>query len=160
MNLDTILAWSSLVRPCAFFTFLVVQSLSRVQLFATPQTVACQACLSITNFQSLLKLKSIESAMPSNHLIVCRPLLLRLQSFPASESSNSQLFTSGGQSIIASASVLPMKIQDWSPLGLTGLIPCSPRDSQESLQHHSSKPSILRCSLSHFQKDKEALSAS
>ena len=53
-----------------------IQSLSRVQLFATPRTAACQASLSITNSQSLLKLTSIESVMPSNHLILCRPLLL------------------------------------------------------------------------------------
>ena len=53
-----------------------VQSLSRVQLFATPWTVARQASLSITNSQSLLKLMSIESVMPSNHLILCHLLLL------------------------------------------------------------------------------------
>ena len=53
-----------------------VQSLSRAQLFSTPWTAACQASLSITNFGSLLKLMSIESAMPSNHVILCRPLLL------------------------------------------------------------------------------------
>ena len=53
-----------------------VQSLSRVQLFATPWTAACQTSLSITNSQSLLKLMSIKSVMPSNHLILCRPLLL------------------------------------------------------------------------------------
>ena len=51
-------------------------SLSHVQLFATPWTAACQASLSITNSQSLLKLMSIESVMPSNHLILCHPLLL------------------------------------------------------------------------------------
>ena len=51
-------------------------SLSRVQLFVTPRIVACQASLSITNSWSLLKLKSIQSVMPSNHLILCRPLLL------------------------------------------------------------------------------------
>ena len=97
-----------------------VQSLSRVQLFAIPWTAACQASLSITNSWSLLKLMSIESVMPSNHLILCHPLLL-LQSFPASGSFQmSQLFASGGQSIgvSASTSVLPMNIQDWSPLGL------------------------------------------
>ena len=91
-----------------------VQSLSHVQLFATPWTAACQASLSITNSQSLLKLMSIESVMPSNHLILCRPLLL-LQSFPASGSFQmSQLFTSGGQGIrvSASTSVLPINIQD------------------------------------------------
>ena len=57
-----------------------VQSLSHIQLFATPWTVVCQAFLSITNSQSLLKLMSIESVMPSNHLILCCPLLLL--SFP------------------------------------------------------------------------------
>ena len=68
---------------------------------------------------------------------------------PASGSSQmSQLFTSGGQSIgvPALASVLPMNIQDWSPLGWTGGSPCCPRDSQESIKHHSSKASILWCS--------------
>ena len=53
-----------------------VQSLSRVRLFVTPWTAACQASLSIANSQSLLKLMSIESVMPSNHLTFCRPLLL------------------------------------------------------------------------------------
>ena len=53
-----------------------VQSLSRVQLFATPWTATCQASLSITNSWSLLKLTSIELVMPSNHLILCHPLLL------------------------------------------------------------------------------------
>ena len=102
-----------------------VQSLSRVQLFETPWTAAHQASLSITNSQSLLKLMCIESVMPSNHLILCCPLLLHLQSFPASGSFQmSQFFASGGQSteVSASASVLPKNVQDWFPLGLTGLI--------------------------------------
>ena len=102
-----------------------VQLLSRNRLFATPWTAAHQASPSITNFQSLLKLMSTESMMPSNHLILCRPLLLSLQSFPASVSFQmSQLFTSGSQSIgaSASASVFPINIQGWFPLGLTGLI--------------------------------------
>ena len=60
-----------------------VQSLSCVWLFATPWTTACQASLSITNSQSLLKLMSIESVMPSNHLILCRPLLLPPSIFPS-----------------------------------------------------------------------------
>ena len=55
--------------------FSSVQSLSHVQLFATPWTTACQASLSITNSRSLLKLMSIESVMPTNRLILCRPLL-------------------------------------------------------------------------------------
>ena len=60
-----------------------VQSLSRVQLFATPWTAARQASLSITNSWSLLKLISIESVMPSNHLILCHPLLLLSSIFPS-----------------------------------------------------------------------------
>ena len=77
-----------------------VQSLSLVQLFVTPWTASRQASLSITNSQSLLKLMSIELVVPSNHLILCRPLLLPLQSFPALESfPMSQFFRSGGQSI-------------------------------------------------------------
>ena len=62
--------------------FSSVQSLSRVQLFATPWTTACQASLSITNSWSLPKFMSIESVMPSNHLILCRPLLLLPSIFP------------------------------------------------------------------------------
>ena len=63
--------------------FSSVQSLSRVQLFATPGTAARQASLSITNNQSLLKLMSIESVMPSNHLILCCPLVLMPSIFPS-----------------------------------------------------------------------------
>ena len=109
----------------AFWVLSSVQSLSRVQLFATPWTAACQASLSITSSQSLLKLMSTESVMPSNHLILSRSLLLCSQSFPATGSFPvSQLFASGGQSIgvSASASVLPVNIQDRSPLGWTGWI--------------------------------------
>ena len=63
--------------------FSSVQLLSRVRLFATPWTAACQASLSITNSQSLLKLMSMESVMPSNHLILCCPLLLPPSIFPS-----------------------------------------------------------------------------
>ena len=87
-----------------------VQLLSCVQLFATLWATARQASLSITNLRSLLKLMSIESVMPSSHLILCCPFSC-LQSFPASGSFQmSQFFTSGDQSIrvSASASVLPM----------------------------------------------------
>ena len=93
----------------------VVQSLSRVQLFVTPWTEACQAFLSFTISQSLLKFMSNELVIPSNHIILCHPLLLLSQSFPASGYFLvSWLFTSGGQSIgvSASASVLPMSIHD------------------------------------------------
>ena len=99
----------------------LVQSLSHVLLlFATPWTAARQASLSITNSRSLLKLMSIELVMPSNYHILCCPLLLPPSIFPASGSFPvSQFFISGGQSIgvSASASVLPMNIQDWFPLG-------------------------------------------
>ena len=100
-----------------------VQSLSRVRLFATPWISAHQASLSITNSQSLPKPMSIKSVMPSSHLILCCPLLLLPQSFPALGSfPMSQLFAWGGQSIgvSASASVLPMNTQGLSPLGWTG----------------------------------------
>ena len=63
--------------------FSSVQLLSYVQLFATPWTVACQASLSITNSWSLLKLMSIEAVMPSNHLILCRPLLFLPPIYPS-----------------------------------------------------------------------------
>ena len=88
-----------------------VQSLSCVQLLATPWPAACQASLSITNSQSLLKLISIESVMPFNHLILCLQSSC-LQSFLASGSFPvSWLFASGAQSVGASASVLLMNIQ-------------------------------------------------
>ena len=99
-----------------------VQSLSRVRLFATPWIAAHQASLSITSSRGLVKLMSIESVMPSNHLIFCHPLLLLPSIFPAWGSFQmSQFFSSGGQSIgvSASTSVLPVNTQDWSPLGWT-----------------------------------------
>ena len=102
-----------------------VQSLSPVWLLVTPWTTVFQASLSITNSWSLLKLMSIKLVMPSNHLILCRPLLLPPSIFPSIRVfSMSQFFTSGGQSIGVSglASVLPMSIQDWFLLGWTGWI--------------------------------------
>ena len=94
-----------------------------VQLCATPWTVACQVSLPFTISQSLLKLMSIELMMlqPSHPLV--NPFCSYPQPFPASGSfPMSQLFISGGQSIGASASVLPMNIQGWFPLGLTDFI--------------------------------------
>ena len=84
-----------------------------------------QASVSITNFRSLLKLMSIELVMPSNHLILCHPLLLLPSIFPESGSFQmSQFFTSNGQSIGVSASalVLPLNTQKWFPLGWTGWV--------------------------------------
>ena len=102
-----------------------VQLLSRVWLFATPWTTARQASLSITNSRSSLTLTSIESVMPSSHLILCHPLSSCPKSLPASESfPMSQLFTWGGQSngVSALASFLPKKSQGQSPSERTGWI--------------------------------------
>ena len=90
-------------RETKLCQFSSVQSLSRVWLFETPWTAACQASLPITNSWSLLKLMSITLVMPSNHLILCQSL--HFQSFPASRSFwMNQFFASGGQSIGVSAS--------------------------------------------------------
>ena len=92
-----------------------VQLLSRVQLFTIPWTAVHHASLSFTISQSLLKLMSIESMMPSSHLILCRPLLLLPSVFPNIwVFAMSQFFEARGQStgVSASASVLPMNIQD------------------------------------------------
>ena len=98
-----------------------VQLLSHVQLFVTPWTAAPQFSVSITNSQSLPKFLTIESVMPSNHLIPCRHLLLLPSIFPSIRVFSNE---SGGQSIgvSASTSVLPMNTQDWSPLRWTGWI--------------------------------------
>ena len=106
------------IRPCS-----AQLSLSCVQLFVTPWTAASQASLSITSSQRLLWFMSIELVMTSNHLIFCYCLLL-LSSLSSGSFPMSQFFPSGGQSIgvSASVSVLPMNIQDWFPLGWTGLI--------------------------------------
>ena len=102
-----------------------VQLLSCFRLFVTPWTAAWQASLSFTNSQSLLKLMSIKSVMPSNHLILCHPLLLLPSIFPRIRFfSNESVLCMRWPKYIgasASASVLPMNIQDWFPLGLTGL---------------------------------------
>ena len=105
--------------------FSSIQSLSGVQLFETSWTAACQASLSITNSQSLLKLMSIKSVMPSSHLILCHPLCLLPSIFPSI-----RVFSNESVLCIrwpkywssASVSVFPMNIQDRFPLGWTGLI--------------------------------------
>ena len=105
--------------------FSSVQSLSRVRLFATPWIAAHQASLPITISWSSLRLTSIESVMPSSHLMLCHPFSFCPQSLPASESfPMSQLFAWGGQSTGVSAltSFLPKKSQDWSPSEWIGWI--------------------------------------
>ena len=114
-----------LVHHSISVQFSSVQSLSNVRLFATPWITVRQASLSITNSRSSLKLMSTVSVMPSNHHILCLPLLILPLIFPSiMVFSMSQLFTSSGQSIgvSASKSVLPMNTQDWSPLGWTSWI--------------------------------------
>ena len=113
-----------------------LQSLSRVRLFATPWTAASQTSLSITNFQSLLELMSVESVMPSNHLILCHPLILLPSIFPNIRvfSSESVLHIRWPKCWSFSFSISPSN-------EYSGLIsfrmdwvgsPCSPKDSQES----------------------------
>ena len=111
-----------------------------------PSTAACQASLSVTISWSLLKFRSIESVMPSNYLILCRPLLLLPPIFPSirvfsNESACCMRWPKYRASTLAS--VFPMNIQDRFPIGLTGLISLQ---SKSVLQHHTSKASILRCS--------------
>ena len=99
------------------------QPLSLVWLFATPWAAPCQASLPFTISQSLLKLMSIELVISSNHLILCRPLLLLPSIFPSTRVfSNESALASGGQNTGASALVLPMNIQDLFYLELTSLI--------------------------------------
>ena len=127
-----------------------VQSLSHVRLFATPWIAACQASLSITNSRSLFRLMSIDSVMPSNHLILCHLLLLLPSIFPSIRvfSSESALHIRWPKYwSLASASALPMNIQDWFPLRWTGWVSLPVQGTLKSLlQHHSSKASILHCS--------------
>ena len=132
----------------ARYQFSSVQPLSHVLFFATLWTAARQASLSITNAWNLLRLMSTEFVMPSNHLILCLPLLLPpSESFPASESFQmSQLSASGDQSIgvSASISVLPMNSQDWSPLGWTGWISLQsyPNKTKTLIRKYSWTPSF------------------
>ena len=144
------LRWNWFIYFCMYNVFHTkfnsVQSLSRVQFFATPWTAACQASLSITNFQRWLKLMPIESVIPSNHLISVVPFSSCLQSFPASGYFPvSPFFASGGQSIGVSASTSVLQWifrtdsfrMDWLDLlAVQGTL-------KSLLQHHSSKASIL-----------------
>ena len=128
------------------------QSLSRVWLFVIPWTVACQASLSITNSWSLLKLMSIESVMPSNHLILCHPLLLPPSVFPSIRifSNESVLCIRWPKYWSFSFNISPSKEYsglisfriDWLDLlAVQGTL-------KSLLQHHNSKASILQCSAS------------
>ena len=130
--------------------FSSVQSLSCVQLFGTPWTAACQASLSITNSWSLLKLISVESVIPSNHLILCRPLLLLPSIFPSIRvfSKESALHIRWPKYWSFSFSISPSNEysglisfrMDWlNLLAVQGTF-------KSLVQYHTSKASILRCS--------------
>ena len=140
----------ALGKSLALWTLFSVQFSRSVFDSVTPWATACQASLSITNSCCLPKLMSIELVMPSNYLILCRPLLLLPSIFPSirvfsNESALCIRWPSTGVS--ASASVLLMNTQDWSPLGWTGWISFQVQGTLKSLlQHHSSKASILPCS--------------
>ena len=127
-----------------------VQSLGRVQLFVTPRTTACQASLSITNSWNLLKLMSIESVMPPNHLILCRPLLLLHSIFPSIKvfPNESILCIRWPKYWSLSFNVSPsneysglisFRIDWFDLLAVQGTL-------KSLLQHHNSKASILQCS--------------
>ena len=125
--------------------FSSIQSLSHVQLFAAPWTAACQASLSITNSWSLLRLMSIESVMPSNHLILCCPLLLLPSVFPSIRvfSSESVLHIKWPKYWSFSFSISPSNEDSGFPLGWTGWISLQSKGLSRVLQHHNSKASIL-----------------
>ena len=127
----------------------VVQLPGRVWLFATPWTAARQAFLSLTISRSLPKFVSTASVMPSSHFILWCPLLLLPSIFPSiRDFPMSQLFASGDQNtgVSVSTSVLPVNIQGWFPLRLTGLISLS-KGLSSLLQQHSWKASIHWCSV-------------
>ena len=129
---------------------LSVPSLSRVWLFVTPWTTAHQASLSITNSQSLLKLMSIESVMPSNHLILCHPLLLQSSIFPSIRvfSNESVLRIRWPKYCSFNFNISPSN--EYSGL-ISFRMDCSDLLAVQGtlkslLQQHSSKASILWCS--------------
>ena len=130
------------------FTFSSVQSLSRVQLFVTPRTAACQASLSIINSWSLPKLTSIHLVMPSNHLILSRPLLLLPSIFPSIRvfSSESALRIRWPKYWSFSFNIIPSKEHPGlSSFRIDWLVLLVVQGTLKSLlQHHSSKASILR----------------
>ena len=150
---ERVLAWfaCALLQGSRYFSQSVsqsVQSLSHVPLFVAPWTAACQASLSITNSHSLLKLLSIESVMPSNHLILCRPLLLLPSIFPSIRvfSNESALhmrwpkywsFTFNTSPSNEHPGLISFRMDWLDLLAVQGTL-------KSVFQHHSSKASILR----------------
>ena len=133
-----------------YWDFLIVQSLSHVRLFATPRTTAHQASVSSTISQRLLKLMSIESVMPSNHLVLCHPLLPLPSTFPSLRvfSNESALHIRWPNYRIFSYSISPSSEysglisfrMDWFALLAVQ------RTLKSLFQHHSSKASVFQCS--------------
>ena len=145
LKIFLILYWSIVDLQCC-----AVQLLSPVQLFATPWTAACQASLSFTISWSLLKLMSIESVMPSNHLILCRPLLLLPSIFLSIRVFSNEpvlgirwpKYWSFSFSISPSnehSELISFRTDWFDLLAGQGFL-------KSLLQHHSSKASVLRCS--------------
>ena len=130
---------------CEYDIVVVIHLLSRVQLFVTPWTVAHQASLSFTIFQSLLKLMPIESVMPSSHNVLHRPLFFLPSIFSSIRIffSQSALHVRFAKILELQHQFLPMSIQGWFLLRLTGLISLQSRGVSRVLQHCSLKASIL-----------------
>ena len=137
-------------RALCSLQFSSVQLLSCFQLFVTPWIAARQASLSITNSQASLRLSSLESVMPSSHLILCRPLLLLHPIPPSIRGFSNELtlhmrwpkYWSFSFSIIPSKEIpglISFKMDSLDLLAVQGTL-------KSLLQHHSSKASILRCS--------------
>ena len=135
------------MQPCSLSSVQFSSVLSRVQLCATPWTIACPASLSITSSQSLCKLMPIEVVVPSSHLILCRPLLLLASISPSIRvfSNESTLHMRWPKYWSLSFSITPSNEHP----GLIWLDPLALQGNLKSLlQHHSSKASILLCSAS------------
>ena len=155
MNLEPVTSWSEVSqKEKKIYTYHIssVQFLSRVQLFVTPLTAACQASLSITNSQSFLKFMPIESMMPSIHLVLCCPLLLLPSLFPSIRVFSDE------SSLLQVAKVLELQPQnkyctsnEYSGLisfiiDLSDLLEVQ-GTLKSLLQHHSSKASIIQLSV-------------
>ena len=138
-----------MIHCCYIIISQSVQSLSHVWLFATPWTAACKASLSITNSQSLLKLMSIELGMPSNHLILCRSLLLPSIFTSIRVLSNESVlhirwpkywnFSFNISPSNEYSGLISFRMDWWGLLAIQGTL-------KSLLQHHNSKASVFRLS--------------
>ena len=148
---DIQMASKHIKRHSTLLIIVDVQLLSHVKLFVTPWTATCQASLSFTISQSLLKFMSTESVMPSNHLILCHPLLLLPSTFPSTRVFSKELVQISWPNIgaLVSASVLLMNSQDWFPSWLTDWISLQSKGLSGVFSNFSNwcpKAPILQCS--------------